>query len=241
MIKLEKLVKSFDGRPVLRNLSFEAQDGAITGLLGVNGAGKTTTLRTICGVLEADSGSVTIDQETGDVQSHHTQRKVGALLDHIGLYSRLTVRENLEYFGRLRGMSGQGLSRAVDRVISTLGLEAIADRATAGFSQGERMKTALGRAILHSPRNLVLDEPTNGLDILTIRSLRELLKRLRHEGTCVIFSSHVLEEVQTLCDSVVVISHGTIVGRGSSAELCTQTSTKCLEDAFVELTSTQEA
>jgi sodium transport system ATP-binding protein len=241
MIKLEKLVKSFGGRPVLRDLSFEAQDGAITGLLGANGAGKTTTLRTICGVLEADSGSVTIDQERGEVRSHQTQRKVGALLDHIGLYTRLSVRENLEYFGRLRGMSGQGLNRAVDRVISTLGLEAIADRPTAGFSQGERMKTALGRAILHSPKNLVFDEPTNGLDILTIRSLRALLKRLRDEGTCVIFSSHVLEEVQALCDSVVVISHGTIAGRGSATELCSQTSTKCLEDAFVQLTATQEA
>jgi len=241
MIKLEKLRKTFAGRPVLRDLSFEAQDGAITGLLGVNGAGKTTTLRTICGVLKADSGSVTIDREKAEIRSHQTQRKVGALLDHIGLYSRLTVRENLEYFGRLRGIRGQDLNRAVHRAISTLNLEAIADRPTAGFSQGERMKTALGRAILHSPKNLLLDEPTNGLDILTIRSLRELLKRLRDEGTCVIFSSHVLEEVHALCDTVVVISHGTIAGRGSAAELCSQTSTKCLEDAFVQLTSTVEA
>ncbi len=237
MIKVEKLKKSFGGRPVLRDLSFEARDGAITGLLGVNGAGKTTTLRTICGVLQADSGSVTINQERGEVGSQQTERNVGALLDHIGLYTRLTARENLEYFGRLRGMSGQALNRAVDRVISSLGLKAIADLSTAGFSQGERMKTALARAILHSPKNLVLDEPTNGLDILTIRSLRELLKRLRDEGTCVIFSSHVLEEVHALCDTVVVISHGTIAGHGSAAELCSQTSTKCLEDAFVHLTT----
>jgi sodium transport system ATP-binding protein len=169
------------------------------------------------------------------------QQSIGALLDHIGLYARLTVRENLEYFGRLRGMNGQALSRGIDRVISILGLEAIADRPTAGFSQGERMKTALGRAILHSPKNLLLDEPTNGLDILTIRSLRELLKRLRDEGTCVIFSSHVLEEVQALCDTVIVISRGKIAGRGSATELCSQTSTACLQDAFVQLAAAEES
>lgn len=241
MIKLEKLRKSFNGRPVLRDLSFEAPDGEITGLLGVNGAGKTTTLRTICGVLQPESGSVTIDNETGETGSPQMQQSIGALLDHIGLYARLTVRENLEYFGRLRGMNGQALSSGIDRVISILGLEAVADRPTAGFSQGERMKTALGRAILHSPKNLLLDEPTNGLDILTIRSLRELLKRLRDEGTCVIFSSHVLEEVRALCDTVVVISDGRIAGQGSAAELCSQTSTGCLEDAFVQLTSAPEA
>jgi len=241
MIKLEKLRKSFHGRPVLRDLSFEASDGAITGLLGVNGAGKTTTLRAICGVLQPESGSVTIDDETGEIGAAHMQQSIGALLDHIGLYARLTVRENLEYFGRLRGMHSQALNRGIDRVVSILGLEAIADRPTAGFSQGERMKTALGRAILHSPKNLLLDEPTNGLDILTIRSLRELLKRLRDEGTCVIFSSHVLEEVSALCDTVVVISQGTIAGHGSAAELCSQTSTTCLEDAFVHLTTIGEA
>lgn len=241
MIKLEKLRKSFNGRPVLRDLSFAAPDGEITGLLGVNGAGKTTTLRTICGVLQPESGSVTIDDETGETGSPQMQQSIGALLDHIGLYARLTVRENLEYFGRLRGISGQALSSGIDRVISILGLEAVADRPTAGFSQGERMKTALGRAILHSPKNLLLDEPTNGLDILTIRSLRELLKRLRDEGTCVIFSSHVLEEVRALCDTVVVISDGRIAGQGSAAELCSQTSTGCLEDAFVQLTCAREA
>jgi sodium transport system ATP-binding protein len=240
MIKLEKLRKSFNGRPVLRDLSFEARDGQITGLLGVNGAGKTTTLRTICGVLQPESGSVTINQKTGEVGSPQMQPSIGALLDHNGLYARLTVRENLEYFGRLRGMNGQGLSSGIDRVISILGLESIADRPTARFSQGERMKTALGRAILHSPKNLLLDEPTNGLDILTIRSLRELLKSLRDEGTCVIFSSHVLEEVSALCDTVVVISQGKIAGQGSATELCSQTSTDCLEDAFVQLTAAGE-
>lgn len=233
MITLNKLGKSFDGRQVVKDLSFEARDGAITGLLGVNGAGKTTTLRMICGVLKPEAGSISIDHENDTTTS---QQRLGALLDHIGLYSRLTVRENLSYFGKLRGIAPGDLSERVDRIIAILGLKDIADRRTAGFSQGERMKTALGRAILHDPRNLLLDEPTNGLDILTVRSLRELLKRLRDKGSCIVFSSHVLEEVQALCDQIVVISDGTIAGSGSAAELCAQTRTGSLEDAFVRLT-----
>lgn len=239
MITLKQLGKSFNGRQVVKDLSFEARDGAITGLLGANGAGKTTTLRMICGVLKPESGSISIDN--AKAAEAPSQRGVGALLDHIGLYSRLTVRENLEYFGRLRGMDEREIRKRTEQVISILGLETIADRPTAGFSQGERMKTALGRAILHSPKNLLLDEPTNGLDIPTVRSLRELLKRLRDEGTCVIFSSHVLEEVQALCDRIVVIAQGKIAGEGSAAELCARAGTASLEDAFVKLTSRMEA
>jgi sodium transport system ATP-binding protein len=241
MITIEKLEKSFSGRPVVRGLSFEAHDGAITGLLGANGAGKTTTLRMICGVLKPESGRITIDHSTDATDSPQRQLQVGALLDHIGLYSRLTVRENLAYFGRLRGIPHEELGKRIDQVIAKLGLESIADRRTAGFSQGERMKTALGRAILHSPKNLLLDEPTNGLDIPTVRSLRDLLKRLRDEGTCVVFSSHVLDEVRALCDRVVVISEGRIAAQGSAEELCSQTATASLEDAFVKLTLPVEA
>jgi len=235
MITIQKLGKSFHSRQVVKELSFEAQDSAITGLLGVNGAGKTTTLRMICGVLRPGSGSITIDGHNNGGAT--AQQRVGALLDHMGLYSRLTVRENLAYFGELCGISGHDLQKRIDHVIAVLGLESIADRATAGFSQGERMKTALGRAILHGPKNLLLDEPTNGLDILSVRSLRELLRRLRDEGTCVVFSSHVLEEVRALCDRIVVISEGRIAGQGTVTELCAQTKTASLEDAFVKLTA----
>ncbi|HXM45769.1 MAG TPA: ATP-binding cassette domain-containing protein [Bryobacteraceae bacterium] len=189
MIQVQNLVKSFDNRPALRSLSFRAPDGAITGLLGANGAGKTTTLRMICGVLQPESGSVTVDPAG-----------TGALLDHMGIYPRLTVRENLAYFGMLRGMPPAMLAERIDHVLATLGLRTIADRRTAGFSQGERMKTALGRAILHAPKSLLLDEPTNGLDVPTVRSLRELLRRWRDAGACVVFSSHVLEDVRALCD-----------------------------------------
>jgi sodium transport system ATP-binding protein len=225
MIKTHRLSKAFNGRSVVRDLSFEAPDGAITGLLGANGAGKTTTLRMICGVLPPDSGVVSTDRH-----------RLGALLDHMGIYARLTTRENLEYFGRLRGMPEGLLEERTDWVLSVLGLKAIANRRTAGFSQGERMKTALARALLHSPQNLVLDEPTNGLDVPTIRSLRDLLRRLRDAGTCIVFSSHVLDEVRALCDKVVVISEGSVTAQGTPQDLCSQTSTHSLEEAFVSLT-----
>jgi len=235
MITIQKLAKSFDARPVVGDLSFEAPDGTITGLLGANGAGKTTTLRMICGVLQPDRGSIAVDDAaSGDALDR--QRRIGALLDHMGIYSRLTVRENLAYFGRLRGMSAELLAERIEAVVSILGLEAIADRKTHGFSQGERMKTALGRALLHSPQNLLLDEPTNGLDIPTIRSLRELLRRLRDSGTCIVYSSHVLDEVRALCDQVVIIAGGRIVAEGSPQELCSQAETASLEEAFIELT-----
>ncbi|HUO32724.1 MAG TPA: ATP-binding cassette domain-containing protein, partial [Bryobacteraceae bacterium] len=188
MIQVQNLTKRFGIRAVVNDLSFTAADGSITGLLGANGAGKTTTLRMICGVLQPDGGTVAVDR-----------RRLGALLDQTGIYSRLTVRENLAYFGELRGIPSAELAERVSQVIATLGLGAIADRRTAGFSQGERMKTALGRILLHGPRSLILDEPTNGLDVPTVRSLRDLLRRLRDDGVCIVFSSHVLDEVRALC------------------------------------------
>jgi sodium transport system ATP-binding protein len=238
MIRVQELEKRFDGRVVVNDLSFEAQDGAITGLLGSNGAGKTTTLRMICGVLKPDGGSIEIDEASDQLDR---QRRVGALLDHMGIYSRLTVRENLDYFGRLRGIPPRALAERIQHVVSTLGLQAIADRRTAGFSQGERMKTALGRALLHGPRNLLLDEPTNGLDVPTVRSLRDLLRHLRDKGACIVFSSHVLDEVRTLCDRVVIVSKGRMIAQGSPTELCAQTETSSLEEAFVRLTLHPEA
>jgi sodium transport system ATP-binding protein len=240
MIKVQKLGKRYDGRTAVRDLSFDAHNGAITGLLGSNGAGKTTTLRMICGVLKPESGSIVVDDVAADDDTLTRRRRMGALLDHTGIYSRLTARENLLYYGRLRGMPPERLNERVESVISTLGLGSIADRRTAGFSQGERMKTALGRAILHSPQNLLLDEPTNGLDVPTIRSLRDLLRGLRDAGACVVFSSHVLDEVRALCDQVLIISSGSLVASGSPAELCAQANTTSLEDAFVKMTCKQE-
>jgi sodium transport system ATP-binding protein len=235
MIKVQALSKSFHHRQVVADLSFEAPSGAITGLLGANGAGKTTTLRMICGALQPQSGAVVIDDLGPHAAPLERRRHIGALLD-TGLYSRLTVRENLRYFGRLHGLTSDVLEDRTDAVVSFLGLHAIADRRTAGFSQGERMKTALARALLHQPRNLLLDEPTNGLDVPTVRALRELLRRLRDSGVCIVFSSHVLEEVQALCDQVVIVAHGRRIAQGSPGEICAQAATESLEDAFVRLT-----
>jgi sodium transport system ATP-binding protein len=236
MIKVQSLSKSFNHRQVVANLSFEAPSGSITGLLGANGAGKTTTLRMICGALQPQSGSVVIDDLEPDAAPLKRRRRIGALLDHMGLYGRLTVRENLVYFGRLQGLTSPELKDRTASVIAMLALEAIADRRTAGLSQGERMKTALARALLHGPRNLLLDEPTNGLDVPTVRALREVLRRLRDSGVCIVFSSHVLEEVRALCDQVVIVAAGQCVAQGSPDEICSQAETETLEDAFVRLT-----
>jgi sodium transport system ATP-binding protein len=228
MIEALNLKKSFGPVHAVRDLSFSAPDGAITGLLGSNGAGKSTTLRMLCGVLQPNHGSIQID------------KTLGALLDHIGLYPRLTARENLTYFGELRGIPPIQLAKRIEQVISELGMEAIAGRRTAGFSQGERMKTALARAILHSPQNLLLDEPTNGLDIPSVRALRELLRQMRDSGMCIVLSSHILEDVRMLCDYVAIVAAGRVVAEGSPQDLCRQTDTASLEDAFIKLTIPQE-
>jgi len=237
MIEVHDLAKTYSRRTAVVNAAFRANDGAITGLLGANGAGKTTTLRMICGALAPDRGRIVIDGEPDSRDPLQRQRRIGALLDHIGLYSRLTARENLSYFGELRGLSGSALAHRIDQVVALLGMQAIADRRTAGFSQGERMKTALGRAILHSPRNLLLDEPTNGLDVPAVRSLRDLLRHLRDSGVCVLLSSHVLGEVRALCDALVILSHGRVVAQGPPEEICERAETASLEDAFVKLTT----
>jgi sodium transport system ATP-binding protein len=179
MIKVKQLRKNFRTVAAVRDLSFRAADGAITGLLGANGAGKTTTLRMVAGVLQPDAGRVCIDDFSAPEDAAERQQRLGVLLDHTGLYARLTARENLVYFGRLRGIPPVRLKPRIDEVLSLLDLQAIAVRRTAGFSQGERMKVALGRAIIHSPGNLLLDEPTNGLDVPAVRSLRTLLRRMR--------------------------------------------------------------
>ena len=230
MIEARNLQKNYGSVRAVDDLTFTAPNGAITGLLGSNGAGKTTTLRMICGVLQPDRGSVVIDDTPPAPDARALQSCIGALLDHTGLYPRLTTRENLTYFGQLRGIPHAQLSARVDELLSTLGLLPIADRRTAGFSQGERMKIALARAIIHSPRNLLLDEPTNGLDIPTVRSLRQTLRQMRDSGMCVVFSSHVLEEVRLLCDHVAIISAGRIVAQGSPGDLAR-------EDAFIQLTN----
>jgi len=236
MIQVQHLSKSFDGIPAVRDLSFDAPDGTITGVLGANGAGKTTTLRMIAGVLNPDRGVIRLDGLSVTDDPAATWRVRGALLDHQGLYSRLTANEHLSYFGRLRGVPSNALDDRVTRLIGTLGLTTIADRRVGGFSQGERLKVALGCAMIHAPRHLLLDEPTNGLDVPTVRALRSLLEQLRDAGTCVLFSSHVLGEVEALCDRLVIVDRGATIAEGTLAEVKRTSGCSTLEDAFVMLT-----
>ena len=238
MIEIRQLRKSFGAVRAVRGVSFIAPDRSITGLLGENGAGKTTTLALTCGVVPPDEGSIRVGPDS--CTPIDTRRRIGALLDHKGLYDRLTAQENIEYFGRLHGMSGQTLAERVDVVLHEMGLQDVAHRRTGGFSQGERMKVALGRAIVHSPGHLLLDEPTNGLDIPTVQALRGVLRRMRDQGVCIVFSSHVLEEVRALCDNVVIISRGRVVADGDVAAICRRAGRATLEEAFVRLTGREE-
>ena len=240
MIEVCHLQKQFGDFAALRDVSFRAPDGAITGLLGANGAGKSTTLRTVCGVLKPGGGEVRIDGASLSADRLALQRRVGGLLDHIGLYARLTPREIFTFSGRLHGIEGPMLRTRVEEVVAFLGIQAIADRRTGGFSVGERMKTALGRALVHAPKNLLLDEPTNGLDVPSVRALRLLLRQTRDAGACIVFSSHVLEEVRALCDRVVVLAEGRVVAEGTPDELCRRAGVSTLEDAFVAFTETAE-
>lgn len=221
-------------------VSFQAEDGQITGLLGPNGAGKTTTLRMLSTLLTPDSGKATIDGADLATQKSAIRQKLGVLGDAKGIYWRLSPRENLLYFAKLQGMSRTDAERRATQLIEELGLGALADRPTQGFSQGERMKVAIARALIHDPQTVLLDEPTNGLDIMSTRSMRELIRGLRAQGKCVLFSSHIMQEVSALCDRVVIIAKGRVVFDGTPPEVLAQSGASTLEDGFVRLIGSDE-
>jgi sodium transport system ATP-binding protein len=236
MIRVEQLQKRFGTVTAVDGVGFTAADGSITGLLGPNGAGKTTTLRMLYGVMRPDAGAIHVDEVDAVRQPQEAQARLGVLPDGFGLYPRLTAREHVEYFGALHGLGAAAIARRAEELFELLDMRAIADRRTAGFSHGERTKTALARALVHAPRNVLLDEPTNGLDVMSTRAVRTIVRRLRDEGCCVLFSSHVMQEVSALCDSIVVIAAGRVVAQGAPDELRRQTGHENLEDAFVRLT-----
>ncbi len=240
MIRLDGVAKSFGDVQALRGITFDVPDGQITGLLGPNGAGKTTALRVVYGVLRPDAGHALVDGIDLSEGRLGAQQRLGVFPHAQGLYARLTAREHVLYFGRLHGMSGPSLERRADELISALAMEDIADRRTEGFSQGQRVKVALARALVHEPRNVVLDEPTNGLDVAATRQVRTLLRQLREQGRCILFSSHVMQEVSALCDRVVVISRGAVAAEGTPDDLRRQTGRESLEDAFVAAIGSEE-
>jgi sodium transport system ATP-binding protein len=235
MIRIEGIRKRFGTVTAVDGVSFEARDGAITGLLGPNGAGKTTTLRMLYAVMRPDDGSIQVDEIDAIESPQDAQTRLGVLPDGFGLYPRLTAREHIEYFGELHGITGTRLQKRAAELIDLLDMGAIADRRTGGFSHGERTKVALARALVHDPQNVLLDEPTNGLDVMSTRAVRHIVRTLRDQGRCVLFSSHVMQEVSALCDSIVVIASGRVVAHGTPNELRHQTGQDNLEDAFVAL------
>ena len=235
MIETRDLAKRFGEVDAVRHVTFTAPDGSITGLLGPNGAGKTTTLRMISTLVTPTRGGAMVDGIDCAVDPLGVRARLGVLSDARGIYARLTARENIAYYGSLRGMAPAAVEAAVERVAQLLDLTALLDRRTDGFSQGERMKVAIARTIVHDPPNVMLDEPTNGLDVMTTRKLREVVKALREAGKCVLFSSHVMQEVSALCDEIVIVARGSVVAHGSSESLLEASGCTNLEDAFVKL------
>ena len=238
MIEARELAKTFNGVQAVRSVSFVAPDGAITALLGPNGAGKTTTLRMISTLVAPTQGHALIDGVDAQADPLAVRARIGMLSDARGLYGRLTARENIAYYGRLRGLSAAQLKDAIARLAELLDMGALMDRRTDGFSQGERMKVAIARALVHDPPNVMLDEPSNGLDVMTTRNLREVIRQLRDAGKCVLFSSHVMQEVSALCDTIVIVARGSVVASGRAPELLAASGCDNLEDAFVRLSET---
>jgi len=240
MIEVQDLHKAFGDVRAVNGVSFTARDGEITGLLGPNGAGKTTTLRMLYTLMKPDAGRVIVDGNDAYADALAVRRRLGVLPDARGLYKRLTAAENIDYFGRLHGMPEALLASRREALIDALDMRDIAGRRTEGFSQGQRVKTAIARAMVHDPRNVLLDEPTNGLDVMATRAMRRFMFQLREEGRCVLFSSHIMQEVAALCDRIVVIAHGRVVADETPAELLVQTGESTLEDAFVKIIGTDE-
>jgi sodium transport system ATP-binding protein len=235
MIEVQNISKRFGAVQAVQDASFIAPDGHITGLLGPNGAGKSTTLRIVSTVIRADRGNVRVDGSEAHADEDAVRLKLGVLPHASGLYPRLSARENIRYFGELNGLYGKPLAARVEELIALLEIDEFADRKAKGFSQGQRIKVALARAMVHGPRNLVLDEPTNGLDVMATRALRGLIRKLREQGHCVVFSSHIMQEVAALCDDIVIIAQGRIVARGTPDALRAQTGEQDLEEVFVKL------
>lgn len=240
MIVVKNLHKSFGAVKAVCGVSFEARDGEITGLLGPNGAGKTTTLRMLYSLLPPDEGEIRIDGLDPGKDAMEIKRTLGVVPDGRGLYNRLTARENIEYFGELHGMTRAQMNERIDHLTKTLSMEDFIDRRTEGFSQGQRVKVAIARAMVHSPQTVLLDEPSNGLDVMATRALRNYILSLKRDGHSVVLSTHIMQEVAALCDRIVIIAKGAVAADGTAEELMERSSSSSLEDAFVKLIGSDE-
>jgi len=233
VIVVDDLHKAFGDVQAIQGVSFKAKDGRITGLLGPNGAGKSTTLRVLYTVLTPDAGRATIDSIDVVSDPLAARSRIGTLPHGSGLYPHLTARENIAYYAKLYGMAPELIEERVETVIGQLDIRDFADRKTKGFSQGQRTKVSLARSLVHAPQNVILDEPSNGLDVMATRSLRDLIRQLKADGTCVLFSSHVMQEVAALCDEIVIIASGRVAVHDSPDGIRNATGCDDLEEAFV--------
>ncbi len=240
MIEARNLRKCFGKVVAVDDVSFRAEDGQITGLLGPNGAGKTTTLRMLYTLLQPDSGDMTVDGIDPRREPLAVKRRLGVVPDSRGLYDRLTARENVRYYGELHGLDRATIASRLEKLVGVLDMGEFIDRRTQGFSQGQRVKVAIARAIIHDPRTVLLDEPSNGLDVMSTRALRGYLQNLRSEGRCVVLSTHIMQEVAALCDRIVIIARGRIAADGTAEQLIARSGEHTLEDAFVKLIGSDE-
>ena len=240
MIVVRNLRKSFGAVRAVNDVSFQARDGEITGLLGPNGAGKTTTLRMLYSLLPPDDGEILIDGLDPTRDAMEIKRTLGVVPDHRGLYARLTARENISYYGELHGMSRQQIAQRIARLVDTLDMADFIDRRTEGFSQGQRVKVAIARAMVHEPQTVLLDEPSNGLDVMSTRALRHYVRGLRSAGRSVVLSTHIMQEVAALCDRIVIIAKGEVAADGTPEQLLERSGCDSLEDAFVKLIGSEE-
>jgi sodium transport system ATP-binding protein len=240
MIEVSNLRKSFGKVKAVNGVSFTARDGEITGLLGPNGAGKTTTLRMLYSLLPPDEGEIRIDGLDPTRDAMEIKRTLGVVPDSRGLYSRLTARENISYYGELHGMSKNAIRGRIDNLIETLDMGDFIERRTEGFSQGQRVKVAIARAMVHTPQTVLMDEPSNGLDVMSTRALRHYIRDLRSEGHSVVLSTHIMQEVAALCDRIVIIAKGEVAADGTAEELLERSGCTSLEDAFVKLIGSEE-
>ncbi len=240
MIEVSNLRKSFGKVKAVNGISFTARDGEITGLLGPNGAGKTTTLRMLYSLLPPDEGEIRIDGLDPTRDAMEIKRTLGVVPDSRGLYSRLTARENISYYGELHGMKKNAIRERIDNLIETLDMGDFIERRTEGFSQGQRVKVAIARAMVHTPQTVLMDEPSNGLDVMSTRALRHYIRDLRSEGHSVVLSTHIMQEVAALCDRIVIIAKGEVAADGTAEELLERSGCTSLEDAFVKLIGSEE-
>ncbi len=240
MIDVKELYKSFGDVKAVNGVTFQARDGEITGLLGPNGAGKTTTLRMLYSLLPPDRGEIRIDGLDPAHDAMEIKRTLGVVPDSRGLYSRLTARENITYYGELHGMNRASIARRIEHLTRTLDMADFIDRRTEGFSQGQRVKVAIARAMVHEPQTVLMDEPSNGLDVMSTRALRDYIRGLRDDGHSVVLSTHIMQEVAALCDRIVIIAKGEVAADGTATELLERSGCGTLEDAFVKLIGSEE-